>query len=73
MSLLHPVIYNAANEIAVNEFLEQRIPFLEIPRIVRYVLNNNEWPKKCKEPDLNEILKTDKMAREMALQARSSK
>ena len=71
---LYPVIYNAVNEAAVNDFLEGRISFLEIPRIVGYVLNSNEWPKSCdsyNEPDLKEILETDKKAREMALQSRS--
>ena len=70
-SLLHPVIYNAANEIAVNDFLEGKISFLEIPRIVGYVLNNNEWHNNKREPDLKEILETDIKAREMAKQAGS--
>ena len=70
-SPLHPVIYNAANETAVKAFLEKRISFLEIPRIVGYVLKSKEWPENCREPDLEEILYTDKKAGEMARQYRS--
>lgn len=33
-----PIVYNAANEVAVGAFLEGRAGFLEIPRIVEYVL-----------------------------------
>ena len=34
-----PAILNAANEIAVEAFLQQRIAFLEIPRLIESVLN----------------------------------
>ena len=33
-----PAIYNAANELAVAAFLEERIPFLAIPRVVEHTL-----------------------------------
>ncbi|MDR0473113.1 MAG: 1-deoxy-D-xylulose-5-phosphate reductoisomerase [Treponema sp.] len=62
---LSPVVYNAANETAVDAFLSGRISFLEISRIVEYVLD------KCK-PVNNEIngiepvLEIDKKARETA-------
>ena len=36
---LFPAIFNAANEIAVQAFLEKSIGFLEIPRIVMYAMN----------------------------------
>ena len=35
-----PAIYNAANEIAVSAFLEGRVPFLAIPKIVDQTLQN---------------------------------
>ena len=35
-----PVVYNAANEIAVEAFLQKKIGFLEIPRLVSYVVDN---------------------------------
>ena len=67
---LYPVAYNAANEAAVEAFLEERIPFLEIPRIVEYVLSNRLWSEaKSSEPCLEEILEADKRARDMALQS----
>ena len=62
---LYPVAYNAANETAVDAFLEGRISFLEIPRIVEYVLSKGFWSINH-EPDLCEILEADKMARNMA-------
>jgi 1-deoxy-D-xylulose-5-phosphate reductoisomerase len=33
-----PAIYNAANELAVAAFLEGKIPFLAIPRVVEHTL-----------------------------------
>jgi len=35
-----PAVYNAANEVAVAAFLEGRVPFLAIPRIVNQTLQN---------------------------------
>jgi 1-deoxy-D-xylulose-5-phosphate reductoisomerase len=35
-----PAIYNAANELAVAAFLEGRIPFLAIPRVVEHTLQS---------------------------------
>ena len=62
----YPAIYNAANEIAAEAFLEQRINFLEIPEITGYVLDNIRLPDK-NGIDLAGILETDKTARETAL------
>ena len=68
-----PVVYNAANEIAVQAFLENQISFLEIPRIVEYVLNDEHWPKEKPaaqelsiSQELEQILDADRDAREMA-------
>jgi len=42
---LIPALYNAANEVAVDAFLKGKIGFLEIPRIVEYVLNQSSGEK----------------------------
>jgi 1-deoxy-D-xylulose-5-phosphate reductoisomerase len=34
-----PAVLNAANEVAVDAFLEGKIPFLDIPRVVESVLD----------------------------------
>jgi 1-deoxy-D-xylulose-5-phosphate reductoisomerase len=61
---LYPAAYNAANEVAVAAFLEERIEFLDIPRIVEYVLRG-DW--NTPSPDLETILDADKRARKAAL------
>jgi 1-deoxy-D-xylulose-5-phosphate reductoisomerase len=60
---LYPAAYNAANESAVGAFLAERIAFLDIPRVVGYVLEMN-WL----EPDLalEAVLDGDRRAREAA-------
>ena len=37
----HPVVLNAANEIAVDLFLKERIAFLDIPRIIEHALETH--------------------------------
>jgi 1-deoxy-D-xylulose-5-phosphate reductoisomerase len=61
---LYPAAYNAANEAAVAAFLEERIEFLDIPRIVEYVLTQ-DWTTPF--PDLETILDADRRARKAAL------
>jgi 1-deoxy-D-xylulose-5-phosphate reductoisomerase len=64
-----PIVYNAANESAVEAFLEGRISFLEIPGIVEYVLNNRLWSGgENYQPELSEILNADKAARNLAFE-----
>ena len=60
---LYPCALNAANEKAVSAFLECRIGFLDIPRIVEYVLNR-DWSGTIKS--LETVLKADEDARCMA-------
>jgi 1-deoxy-D-xylulose-5-phosphate reductoisomerase len=60
---LAPAVYNAANEEAVTAFLAQKAAFLDIPRIVEYVLNR-EWS--YHSLDLPAILEADGKARELA-------
>ena len=58
-----PAVYNAANEVAVAAFLEGRIPFLAIPRVVEQTLGS------CPnfEPgDLSAVLSADTDARRVA-------
>ena len=56
-----PVIFNAANEIAVEAFLQERIGFLQIPSIVSAALDVCETGK---IDGLDEILEYDRLARE---------
>ena len=62
---LYPAVYNAANEFAVEAFLHKNISFLDIPRIVKTVLEQN-WTG---DMTLESILETDVLARKMALKA----
>ena len=55
-----PVIFNAANEIAVEAFLQQRIGFLEIPSVVSGALDVCEAGK---IEELDEVLEFDLLAR----------
>lgn len=48
-----PCVLNAANEIAVDAFLNRRIDFLSIPKIIEKVIQRH---KGTAHPDLNEIL-----------------
>ena len=58
-----PTILNAANEIAVEAFLNKKISFLSIPKIVDLTLNKANI---CKINSLDELLEEDKLARKMA-------
>jgi 1-deoxy-D-xylulose-5-phosphate reductoisomerase len=60
---LYPCVYNGANEEAVGAFLEGRAGFLDIPRIVEYVLSRS-WEKDGAE--LAAILEADRQARDLA-------
>lgn len=58
-----PAVLNAANEIAVSAFLENRIGFMDIPRLIESVLN-----KAAIKPadDLDAVLSADEMARRLS-------
>jgi 1-deoxy-D-xylulose-5-phosphate reductoisomerase len=60
-----PIVYNAANEAAVQVFLEGKIKFLEIPGIVGYVINQGIFGEKTTETVEN-ILDWDRKARALA-------
>ncbi|MDI6845132.1 MAG: 1-deoxy-D-xylulose-5-phosphate reductoisomerase [Candidatus Saccharicenans sp.] len=60
-----PVVLNAANEVAVEAFLEEEINFGEIFQVVEYCLEAHR-PRYLKT--LEEILETDRITRELARQ-----
>jgi 1-deoxy-D-xylulose-5-phosphate reductoisomerase len=68
---LYPAVYNGANETAVSAFIENRIGFLDIPRIVDSVLHS-EWDFAesgagiNSEEILRTVLETDRVARKRA-------
>jgi len=55
------VVFNAANEIAVDAFLKERIGFLQIPSVVSAALDRCETGK---IEDLDEVLEFDRLARD---------
>jgi 1-deoxy-D-xylulose-5-phosphate reductoisomerase len=62
---LAPTVLNAANEIAVQAFLERRIGFLDIPRVVAQALDS-DYGANGAAGDLESVLGTDKRARVLA-------
>jgi len=56
-----PAILNAANEIAVQAFLDELIPYKDIAEIIRMVMHNHN-PSPLN--DLQDVLNADKWARE---------
>lgn len=55
-----PVVLNAANEVAVANFLQKKIPFYQIPEIIDRVISKHD---KIPEPSLSEIFEIDQEAR----------
>ncbi len=60
-----PAVLNAANETSVCAFLDQKIPFTAIPRIIEMSMEQHELEKK---PDLSDIIRADAWARHRAEQ-----
>jgi 1-deoxy-D-xylulose-5-phosphate reductoisomerase len=58
-----PCILNAANEIAVEAFLEKKIRFLDIPDVIEKTLAKSTY---IKAPLLEDYFETDLMARRIA-------
>jgi 1-deoxy-D-xylulose-5-phosphate reductoisomerase len=54
-------VLNAANEVAVEAFLERRLPFPEIPRVCRAVLDAHDYDPR---PTLDGLLAADRWARQ---------
>jgi 1-deoxy-D-xylulose-5-phosphate reductoisomerase len=61
-----PAVLNAANEEAVQAFLEDRIPFPEIWRLVQSAMEHHT---NLAEPDLDDIVRADREAREFVRRA----
>ena len=59
-----PCILNAANEMAVRAFLDEKIGFTQMPDIVEYTMENSLY---YPTPDLDLLEVTDSSARETAL------
>ncbi|MBU0548042.1 MAG: 1-deoxy-D-xylulose-5-phosphate reductoisomerase [Candidatus Omnitrophica bacterium] len=59
-----PAVLNAANEVSVNNFLNNRIDFLAIPKIVEKVMRRHT---RVVNPDLSDIMAADVWAREEAV------
>ena len=58
-----PIAFNAANEVAAYAFLDKKCHFLDIPAVVRRVLDEN-WDKI--PSSITEVLEEDKKARQIA-------
>lgn len=56
-----PAVLNAANEVLVGKFLDQKIKFLDIPKGIEKTMAHHRL---IKNPDLNQILAADCWARE---------
>lgn len=55
-----PAVMNAANEVAVAQFLQKKIGFLDIPRIIRSAMERH---KNLANPSLEEIVEADRETR----------
>jgi 1-deoxy-D-xylulose-5-phosphate reductoisomerase len=60
-----PCVMNAANEIAVSLFLQDKIGFLEIGQLVESVMKHHTI---IDNPALSDLFQTDIWARETAIQ-----
>jgi len=58
-----PCILNAANEMAVRAFLDEKIGFMQMPEIVEYTMENSLFSA---SPDLDFLEASDTDARETA-------
>jgi len=59
-----PCAMNAANEVAVQAFLERKIRFLEMPAIIEKCMHEIT---RIAHPELNDYIETDREARTMAI------
>ncbi|MCH5226717.1 MAG: 1-deoxy-D-xylulose-5-phosphate reductoisomerase [Muribaculaceae bacterium] len=58
-----PCILNAANEVAVKAFLEEKIRFTRMPELVKYTMGNTPF---VVEPNLSQIIETNSEAVKIA-------
>jgi 1-deoxy-D-xylulose-5-phosphate reductoisomerase len=59
-----PAALNAANEEAVQAFIDGRISLTDIPRVIEAVMENHSWQKLA---DLDTVLDTDRASRKSAI------
>ena len=57
-------IVNAANDFAVDKFMNNEIEFLDIQKLIFYAMNHAKY---IKNPSLNDIIKTNDEVRKMLL------
>ncbi|HLP81892.1 MAG TPA: 1-deoxy-D-xylulose-5-phosphate reductoisomerase, partial [Nitrosomonas sp.] len=60
-----PAVLNAANEVAVESFLNRRMPFTAIPRMIEHVMETIHSEEIV---TLEDVLRTDACARDQARQ-----
>ncbi|MEK9149523.1 MAG: 1-deoxy-D-xylulose-5-phosphate reductoisomerase, partial [Candidatus Desantisbacteria bacterium] len=58
-----PAVLNGADEVAVEAFLSEKIPFMGIPKLIEEVLSAHSI---VDNPNIEDILKADKWARQKA-------
>ena len=58
-----PAVLNAANEVAVQAFLKQHVPFVTIPEVIEKTMESHTV---VTDPALDDILESDRWAREQA-------
>tara|TARA_B100000886_G_scaffold336654_1_gene295854 strand:+ start:3579 stop:4739 length:1161 start_codon:yes stop_codon:yes gene_type:complete len=63
------IIINAANEILVDQFLQKKIPFLSISKIIMNILNDRNYRKYAIQnpTNINQIKKIDEWARQLTM------
>ena len=58
-----PAVLNASNEVAVEAFLHEKIPFTKIPKVIEKIMNRH---RRVKNPRLSDLLDADRWARREA-------
>ncbi len=66
MGGLMPSVFNSANEVAVEHFLNKQIKFMDIPSIINSTIDTYT-SKNIKNYTLDDVFACDKLAREIAL------
>ena len=61
-------VLNATNEVVVQQFLEEKVSFTDIPTRVERVLGQVDKQMFSKTPSLEEIIHIDRWSREKLLQ-----
>lgn len=63
-----PAVLNAANEQAVELFLQEQIRFLDIPKLIEAVCDRHQ-AHNCANPTLDDIIAADRWSRQAVLEA----